>query len=504
MADSTPLTLRQFEYLLREPLDDPHEKLTQRCAKTLVEAIGPIAKWWLSPTALQAAVNWYQTHDPARAAYFDVQAPPPPPSDRGCCWIIFVRKELQEDSPWLRHTFLMPLRWVPDQPHDPKLPRALHDLADKVLNSLERWLGAQRSWGLQLWVDHEVRAARSREQRADVQPSLENIPCQPGSGWVPLASGLMLARHQLHPDPTVFATGEWYDESVREVEGAELKVDLAYESGAKKFWIPGGPALIEALSARSDGAVDVQPLQAKERDPVSALKAYRIALTVEPTAADPLEARQSYFRDLYGRRKSEFYARCLLDDVVKHCQRSLPDSLRPPQWRPTWLITVISHSPELALLACRVFQPRKLLALFTPQKNGAPGTFGDNADWVKDQRAAYWPDTETAGAEPVGCPEVVPKAISPLASPTEAIPSAVSEHTRGVPPEDVLINIGPGTVWLGVGLIVASREGNLLTNLQAETDVQNRPLPGTEIPQVWEMTKHRELVVIPGAEPSAD
>jgi hypothetical protein len=78
-------------------------------------------------------------------------------------------------------------------------------------------------------------------------------------------------------------------------------------------------------------------------------------LGLEPDETESLVARRNRYLRLEGDEHREFYCRKLLHDVASSCRDHVGAERSASL---DWLVTIVSGSPELALLACAVLTPR--------------------------------------------------------------------------------------------------------------------------------------------------
>jgi hypothetical protein len=342
--------------LLAEACAGPLEPLDAGLALDAAQRLGGLARWWLHPEVLAAA----RELAPVYAGWWDI-----PPLPRGCgsCCVICVNEQ-SATLPLLRPAMLLPLEWVPDTRHDGRLPPSLRNLAEGILRALTNVPNvATTQWGLHL-------SAEAGLGDCDLSGFGDGLDLP--SGWVPLAAGLWLRAHGISPQHSTWATGTWTDGAgIGPVDGHTLEHKLALALreprwAPQAFFVPWRHAAdVQTLARKSAASLEIGALSEIEPDPSRALQPYLAKLGAPPTLADPFETRVAYWKLLSGPAEKDYYLDCLLPHILQQ-QRALMEQLWPG-WRPTHFVTIVSLSPELAILGPYAARAGKCLLLHTPE-----------------------------------------------------------------------------------------------------------------------------------------
>lgn len=418
-------------------------------------ALGGLAAWWLTDEALRPA---RESGDPELAWLAER---PTPPAVRGACWIAC---RVREGFARLRPAVALPLRWARGEGHSPALPDSLRRLADQA----KRQVAASKALALSpegWWLGP---APSLRLERLD-DDVFETV----GSGWAAVTAGLVAALQGLDPVPTAWASAAWDERAgpVR-VEGLAEKMRLAAEWGATSFAVAvsqRGEA--EDWAAREGVPMEVVSLPAAaEAEAWASLKGYVsrfVARPDAPASADDEEgfARcRQYYVDLPAfEQDSGFYATHLAEVIAQRCRRKV--EAKYPSARPTHLATIVSKSPELAVLAARATGVKKCLLLHTP----------DLAEEARRSKSQLEPEIEV---------RLRPFAIGPEM--LREIRVEVADFVEGVPDDGVVIDIKPGDKKMTHAMTLAARRGNWVYFLGAEMLKDRRNGPGTEEPELWQ------------------
>jgi hypothetical protein len=341
---------RRFLSRLRRPVAG----LSAEEAGDLAAELGGLARWWLKDEVLRLAaraddnlredeVGWW-LEKPRLAA------------TEGACWIIFGNDQPTEQT-LLRPAFLLPLCWVPDRPHSPRLPTEVRLVAEDALRVLQELPSVRRgSWGLQ--PGGEVGAL-------DLGP----VPFGAASGWAALAAGLILAAEKCLPNPRVWATGRWESfGGIGRVDHLPAKLELAHEHEVEEFFVPAEQAA-ELAATAEPGTPRIRSLYGA-RDPRAALRDYLARLDAPPPISDTGDEKRkvaAYYLRLLDRDPAggkQYYQEQLLPAIVRQC-RAQAETL-PWSKPPACLVSIASDNPELVYLAVEALRPRRCLVLYTP------------------------------------------------------------------------------------------------------------------------------------------
>jgi hypothetical protein len=160
------------------------------------------------------------------------------------------------------------------------------------------------------------------------------------------------------------------------------KLDLAVQYGAQAFFVPQVQA--RGSSASGGGGIEIGcPADGRAR-PVRALADLTCGWSRRrhrPTRSGRHTSLSALQQVLSNQPRGEPGRPVLLDSPAAddHPALSCPDSCAIPDCRPTHMVTIVSGSPELVLLAARSLDVRRCLLLYTPDKIRA-GPDGADAD----------------------------------------------------------------------------------------------------------------------------
>jgi hypothetical protein len=448
--------------LLRDICTRP---LTTKNARDACLALGGLAPWWLEEPVLERA---RALSDPAILSLLGNPGAPRPPlrPARGACWVV-CRASCERG--WVRPALILPFRWEFQQQHSIHLPVQFRELADlaktqvrdsKPLSSLR-----PESWGLQ--PDPRLGLART--------PLADDVFETVASGWAAVTAGLIAALQGLDPVPQVWASAAWDRRTgLARVDGLPEKLSQAVDWGATTFAIPvwqRGEAE-DWVAENAPGRLELLPLPAPaEPNPWASIKDYLSRFTGPPPPPnstddeDGFQRCRQYYLNLpaFKGLDTRFYRTHLQEAINSRCRRKLKAAY--DHVRPTHLVTIVSKSPELAVMTARAVGVTHCLLLHTP-----------------DQEAtAVACQTELS-------PEVeaLPQSFTPGSEMPREIRQAVMQFTAGVPEEKVVIDLKPGTKKMTYSMSQAARPGNWLFNLEAIFLDERRNDPGSEKPELWQ------------------
>jgi len=407
---------------LRRRLSQPLDRLSQYAATELLMRLDRLARWCLNPKVLRLAAEDDAIPEDYRAEW---RQTPRLPATHGACWVLFAA-DSRLALPLLRPAFALPLRWAEGQRHSPRLPAALQSLAADVAASFpgNRRLDGD-GWGLQL-----------AEELGDVD--LSDMPVECHSGWAALAAGLLVAAEGGTPDPQVGATGSWDDRrGIQPVAGLKPKLDWAAEFSVRAFFVPSVQA---EEAAQLASGLEIGRLQMGEREPRRALAELALRLETPPPPPrnpDDVAALERCI-DYYSRRPrgrpgtTQFYWTHLLPTITQRCRSQVRSEFAA--CRPMRMVTIVSGSPELVLLAARALDVRHCLLLYTP-----------DPDPRRDQTGAMQMVQQLLEADGrQGLPQ--PFRDDPTLQ--QEIPAAVRQFAEGQPPESLVLDLTPGNKWM--------------------------------------------------------
>ncbi len=447
--------------VLRGRLAQPLQTLSTPDATDLVLRLDGLARWCLRPEVLQRAAANDSLPESHRQLW---QQLPSLPATFGSCWVVFA---LDQHLPreLLRPALVLPLRWVPGQSHSPGLPAGLARLAVDVVDLLAtRGHLKSGDWGLMLGEGLETL-------------DLSDLPLACRSGWASLAAGLLVATRGGSPDPQVWATASWDDgEGIRPVEFLAEKLELAVEYGVQAFFVP---QVQREKVVHLGAGMKVEGLRMAERDPVRALADLTVRLESPPPPPEGPDDRAAFDRcSRYYQhqprsepRTTEYYGTHLLPTITHRCRARL--LARYPDCQPTQMVTIVSGSPELVLLAARSLDVRRCLLLYTPNKNAS-----------QDQTGRMEMVRALLAADGRAC---VPAAFANDDTLEREIPAAIHRFVQSQPPDTLVLDLTPGTKWM---TLIADRSmpaGSWRLYVKNDTlsTPDNRPEPGSEELVCW-------------------
>ncbi len=323
-----------------------------------------LARWWLSPAALELAGVGESA---ARLADL--------PADSGDCWVLCVNGREQtyrhnQEPGLLRSEFLLPLTWVEGAGHGCNLPPDLKRWAQHVAATLTREIPelAGRTWGLRLYTDPDSR-------QVDLS-HLDDFAAD--SAWATLAAALWCKATNSLPDRHVWATGCWRttaqgEKGIWRVQEDTLprKIRLFQEYGARQLFVPLSQVddAREFLGAFTPQDGDrIGTLGISEPKVLRALGGYLAALKAEPGADASFPARRDHYlaiQPLNPSRARSFRERRLFGEIVARCREHFQTvQRRLGVGRQPLLITIASVNPELIPLAVEATQAAACLIFY--------------------------------------------------------------------------------------------------------------------------------------------
>jgi hypothetical protein len=447
---------------LRRRLGHPLSRLSTPAATDVVLRLGGLARWFLRPEVLRLAAD----NDAVPESYRQVwQQLPQLPATFGSCWVVFAT-DRQLPLELLCPAFVLPLRWVQGQPHSPRLPAGLIRLAADVVEVLAAHGQLESGdWGLALG-----------EELGELD--LSEMPLDCDSGWASLAAGLLVAARGGSPNPRIWATGSWDDgDGIRPVEFLSEKLDLAVQRGAQVCFVP--QVQREEAQRLSGGGIEIGCLRMAERDPVRTLADLTVRLESPPPPPDGPDDQDAFERcSKYYRNQprgepaaTRYYWTHLLPTITQRCRAQILAQYE--NCRPTHMVTIVSGSPELVLLAARSVDVRRCLLLYTPDENPS-----------QDQTGRMRMVRELLEADGRVC---VPAPFANSEALEREIPAAVHGFVQGPPPNSLVLDLTPGTKWMTLIADRAMPAGSWRLYVKNDTlsTPDNRPGPGSEQLVCW-------------------
>lgn len=434
-------------------------------AAEAVRRLGPLAPWWLTKDSLQLVSRTPEYGTLVSERMLETAASPRPEYGLAlitCVWVkcsssCLPTKSREPAGPrLLRPAVVLPVRWVPGRSDDPCLPRCLLQVAEQVRQQLD-----VAHQGL-TWAFPEAVDAR-------------DLPLDADSAFFTLAAALRLAQHGEHarPDPTVWVTAAWdmKHSELREVNGIHEKIATMLSFGGRQIFVPA-QNFTEAKNAvrdLQDDPAKVRPLELVGKFDM-VLRPILAALRLRPDQRDGFDALREhycYLTEYDDTQRKKFYREDLLAEVIRRCRANLSLELQRLIARNPILVTAISYSPELIVLAQQVFSPSRVILMVTsddlkPLKEAEP--------WLRGWRNRYDLQYE----------EVLVKTAGPEAAfrSTKEFFGQLVDRDPQVP---IIVDITPGQKLLTVSQILAAPQGVhfvYLTHRLLPTG--KAPDPGTE------------------------
>jgi hypothetical protein len=457
---------------------EPIERLNPARARRALAALQGVGRWIVKPEVIQCARMETEGLGESSIPPAAWSQPPRLGGSVGECWVMLVNKEA-ETTPLLRPCFILPLQWCEDVDHSRLLPEGLIDLADQVIGALDKEQRVKdRRWGLRP-------LPLSGFDRCDLVDVRMDCP----SAWAALAAGLILAADEIRPDPEVWATGEWVKGTgMVEVGGLELKLDLADALGARTFFVPHGQKeLAEGWRASRNATLAVQSFDHNKPSNIRpAIREYLARSSARPGAGSSFEVRQRYYQiQTDTNRRRRYYVEDLLPDLADYHRDQLPNDCRP-----THLVTIASHSPELVVLLAKTLRPGRCLILFTDENRHfmeeAVGDIQRLVPTCESRPALFTRDNQMADSmkQHVGpdC-EVISGEIRRDDRMSEDMKNNVALFMDAIDSSKVLFDLTPGTKDMSLELAMSiAPPGSYLFYLRHDFDPEGKPLPGKKPP----------------------
>lgn len=449
-----PLTAQRLKALCDRPLKPVF-------ADEACRVLGGLARWWLRKEVLDTARDFDPTPEGRRASTL------PQLSHRcGSCWIVC---KICGELPYLRPAVLVPLGWKSGIAHSPLLPASLRTLADRVVSQVRE---------IKLFTDlfREDWGLHPAECLGLTAPLADDLFETVESGWASLAGGLLAAGQGLDPNPLVWASAAWNPRTgLARVDGLAEKLDLARDWKVMTFFVPWSQVseaeawVAEHCPSRLQIAALGTPAGTRTWD---ALRPLVADLTNEPPAPPPdtpdhpatFERCRYYYLNLpaFTKRANDFYWSHLLPGIIHRYRQLL--RVRWPGLKVTRFVTIVSPSPELAVMSAAALGAERCLLLHT---GGA--LLKKAEDCVRH-----------LGKDRCELCEIDERTV------VEEIARATAAFTAGVPPAEVVLDLKPGTKKMTYALLRAAHPENRLLNLEPQFLDDRRNVPGTEIPELLE------------------
>lgn len=493
------------ERAFRELVSQSRAEFKQRLAglyPQLDQARG-LLRWCLNGRVLRM-IHWHLRRDLEDPVSANAWRYPRWNVEIGSCGVLFANDNLAE-YPLLDEAFFLPFQWRKHELDSTRLPAAFRQLAREVARHVaaedERVVPEQ--WGLSL-------ASQGGLDQIDLSDWTIKVD-EVQSAWSSLAVGLWMAVNDRRPDEWIWSTGKWTAKSgkwsvssrtlsakVRAARRYGRRFARANPTRSMRLFVPGRPQLDLATaavrrpmlveSARNElttrlgleklsPAVDLQIESLRDESPEKDRTTARLRIGVRPVMqamdAPPdqtahLTVRGQYYLDTVSPKKAaDYYKSVILRDIVPYVRQPLDEIPELTGWRPDTLVTVVSGSPELVMLAVRVFLPRRCLLVYTPSDQEMARKFGELRAWISRQTRS-----DDEAREPfVQVDEVRVQDNSSLAA---TLSRDLRQRLAADSPSSVLFDLTPGKRIMSLGLADAAAPGNRLLCWWHDTDPQSR------------------------------
>jgi hypothetical protein len=385
--------------------------------------------------------------------------------------------------PMAARAFLLPLCWQ-SGPHSPLTPQSLRELADSVLIEMfkskslrEHFPEARTDWGIH-WSE-------ARWQDVD----LADLAVSPESAYAPLAIGLASAVQDQRLATELLTTGHRNPDSGRweaHAETLKLKLAAGIEAGKKKFAVPRGD--VDAVKGYCKlNQIDVQVV-GLEDDPGDLYRAVQPAVLLagmEPGPQAPRADRVTWYLTRPANEEAAvFYQRAIMNDVIGDMKMVL-ESAGLKQWRPEHLVSIVSVSDELVVLALELFSPTYCHLIYTRDNQDMKRRFKNIATWVENENMV-------SGANKI---TLQPVPIEDSHGSLGTLVTVVEELERNGNSGSVLIDSTPGKRAMSMSVLQGSKRGDRVLCWWHDTHPgTRRALPFSLEMLLWEVGSDRALI----------
>lgn len=491
----------EFRELLRRSRSEFQRELT-----VLYPRLGPargLLRWCLNHRVLRM-IHWHARRDLEDRLSAEAWRRPRWHVALGGCGVLFANEDPAE-FPLLDEAFFLPFQWRKLQPDSPRHPAALRQLAREVAQRVadEDERVSAGEWGLSLAENHGL----DMVDLSDWTLKVDEVQ----SAWSSLAAGLWMTVNDRPPSEFVWSTGKWEAERGKwsvspRTLGAKVRAARRYarrfarttEEKSMRLFVPGKPHLdLASLAARRPQLVpairaelaarlgipsfasttDLQVESLRDESPEAAGQPARLrigvrpvlqAMSVPPDDQAELPVRGQFYLDIVSPQKAaSYYETAILRDIADWVRKPLEQVPELTGWRPDTLATVVSGSPELVMLAVRVFLPRRCLLVYTPSEREIAAKYEALKRWIENQKRG-------AGAGESVPVVVEPAPVKDQCSLAATLSRELRERLAGVSPESVLFDLTPGKRIMSLGLADAAGPGNRLLCWWHDTDPQSR------------------------------
>lgn len=409
---------------------------------------------------------------------------------------IIVSAIVKGQARW-RHAnpaFMFPLKWT-QSPHSEKVPCALVEVAKQVserLRASPRLIEQSQSADAMARLQADWGLSWSLSDWQDV--NLSALPLSPESAWAPLTLGLASAIVGTHLSDDLLATGFWDSEkNVWTVGPATLpaKLSTGFQAGRQLFVVPASVAqdARSFLRLHDQKKAMVVELVDDPDDLYAGVLPGLLQSGTEPTSAEPLQQQIDWYLSRATNNESDDYYYKVLLPAIAVIRRNELAGTEISNWRPGYLLSIVSNSEVLIPLTSLIFRPRKLQLIYThdtPQSRGMEERFNKFESWLTEIKKIHPELSEVELLRPL----VVDDAL-------ESLPKFVDclkRIPRDAGKPSVLIDSTPGKRAMQLAMLQGAQQGDRILCWWHNTHLANRrPIPFSEKMLLWEVTAENML-----------
>ncbi|MCM2374006.1 hypothetical protein [Aporhodopirellula aestuarii] len=403
---------------------------------------------------------------------------PQMPVQPGVCGVgVFLHRTAK--FPFADDAAILPVKWCLDPQEKNRLPQSLVRCGQLVLGEMRT---ASSASDLKEMLDQPWCIDWAHPEWEGVE--FHDLPLTADSAFAPLTVALRSALCAIPLASDFFATGEYHGGSWR-VNNDTLgkKITTAFRLGFRRFAVPKSsePVLTRTLTGlpqTSAGGSIQQCSLLDHSDPYQGTEAACEIAGHQPDPRSPLARREAWYDSIHSNQKArEFYETHLLDSAVESACTVLANNGQSA-WRPTEMVSIVSNSDELAILAAKVFRPHTCHLIFT---GGETGSMRSRYERVALHLAKL-------GFRPV------PHAVRDSAASLQDISRVVAGITRGQ--GDILIDVTPGRRAMQMAMLQSARQSDRVLCWWQDTSVRTRrAIPVTNLtPLLWKVTVDNGLL----------
>jgi hypothetical protein len=293
-------------------------------------ALGRLAAWWLRDDALRALGKDVSAVNDLRPDEF----------------VVLLMRSRPSDT--VHEGLALPLCWKPTRKKDPRLPRRLAELADRIEGAPRA--AADKHGDFRLYLGDDC-------------PDLSEIDIASESAGAMLAATLESARLSAELDATVTATASWGATDLGPIDGLSAKVAAARRLGLTRVFVSRFQYPIDAADAEL-----VARLEGKNA--TEQVHALLLALDAPP-AKGSFDARCEWYhrhaRSASSRARAQsFFCSSLAAELAERDRLGRHEPLA----RPDRLVVIASGRAESAVFAACLHRPTELMVLHESSAQG--------------------------------------------------------------------------------------------------------------------------------------